>query len=381
MAHIRKLKNGTFQASVFVGTLTDGKKKYEYITCDTEKECKTRARELETDIENRAYSNYANMRFDVWSEKWVLVSMHELTSGTVKGYKAYINNHFIPFFGNMKLKNIQEMHVKEFVTNKLKELSSTTVRKMFFLLSWILHDALKIKNPCRDITPPKTNKYKPNVLDEAGFNLIHNALKNTWDEIPLLLAAYCGMRAGEIFALKWDDIKKDEGLIKIDESRAITEDEGYINKSPKSERGYRQVATPSIVFDLIERHRITQKAINNYLFMIRPDSYSERFGKLIDRHNIAIRQIKRGKTCKDDYNVIYEHKNKIQFNVQGEVLPDIRFHDLRHYHATILHKHGISDQYAAERLGHDIMVLKKIYQHLELDVKKDIDNKVVSIFK
>lgn len=388
MAHIRKLKNGTFQAAIYVGKSAEldskGKQKklYEYITCDTEKECKSKARELETDIENNAYSFLGKMKFDAWCEKWMLVNLlaPELAPSTIKSYKMYINYHFIPFFGHMKLKAIQEMHIKEYIAKKTKELSPNTVRKHFFLLSWIFKDALKIKSPCRDIEPPKMVKFKPEVLPEKGFSILHAALKGTWDEIPLLLASYCGMREGEIFALKWDDIDVTNGFITVDEARAISDGEGYIDKEPKSEKGKRKIAAPKIIFELIEKHRLTQKSISNYIFTMRPDSYSERFGKLIDRHNAAIKKIKSGKKCIDDYEVKFEHKRKVQFNPQKNPIPDIRFHDLRHYHATTLFENGFSDQYAADRLGHDVTVLKKIYQHNRDEIVNKENQRVKELF-
>lgn len=379
MAHIRKRDNGSFQATVYAGKTVAGKKIYEYITCDSLKECKTKARELERDIENKTYSNLGKVNFDVWCEKWASVSFGELAPSTQKSYKMYVNFHFVPFFGSLKLEKITEMHIKEYVSDKLKKLSPTTVRKHFFVLSWILKDALKSKNPCVDIVAPQAKKYKPEILQEDGFVLIHAALKGTWDEIPLLMAAFCGMREGEIFALKWDDILKSEGLIRVDENRAIGEN-GYMDKAPKSDRGMREIAAPDVVFKLIEDYRMNLESISNYLFTMRPDSYSERFGKLINRHNKAIKLIKSGKKTKDEY-VLVGNKRKIQFNPQSKPLPDVRFHDLRHYHATVLHKHGISDQYAAARLGHDVMVLKKIYQHLETGVKKNIDEKVKELFR
>lgn len=397
MAHIRKLKNNTFQAAVYVGTSAELDKKgkpkkiYEYITCTTEKECKVRARELETDIENRTYSSLGNVKFNAWVDKWMEVNFIDYSNKNVKpgrykpstqvSYKMYIETHFKPFFKRFKLKDVQEMHIKEYMTKKLNTgLSPTTIRKHFYILSDIFYDALKIKSPCRDVEPPKLKKYKPQILTEEGFDLMRNALKGTWDEIPLLLAAYCGMREGEIFALKWDDIDDKNELITVDETRAISED-GYIDGDPKSERGIRIIAAPDFLFSLIEKHRLTQKKISHYLFDMRPDSYSERFGKLIDRHNSAIKRLRSGKSVMEDYTIKFEHKRKVQFTPQKKPLPDVRFHDLRHYHATILHKNGVSDQYAADRLGHDIMVLKKIYQHLELGTKKAIDEKVKQIFK
>ncbi|MCX8129390.1 MAG: site-specific integrase [Clostridia bacterium] len=394
MAHVRKLKNGTFQAAVYVCTSAEldkhgkPKKIYEYITCDSEKECKSKARELETDIENRTYSSLGKMKFDAWANKWIDINFVDYSKPCVKGkikastqvsYKMYIETHFKPFFGRLYLREIQEMHIKEYISKKLKYgLSPTTVRKHFYLLNAILYDALKVKNPCRDVEPPKAKKYTPHVLTEAEFELFHAAFKNTWDEIPLLLGAWCGMRLGEIFCLKWGDIDKDNCMITIDETRAISEF-GYIDDDPKSERGMRTIPISQKIIDLLEARRTQQEKISHYIFQLRPDSYSERFGKIIDRHNKALKQLKAGKVKRSDF-VLTGHKRCIEFNLASAPLPDIRFHDLRHYHATILYKNNIADQYAAERLGHDILVLKKIYQHLELSTKKEMDDKVRALF-
>ena len=68
-------------------------------------------------------------------------------------------------------------------------------------------------------------------------------------------------------------------------------------------------------------------------------------------------------------------------------LQGIRFHDLRHYYASWLYEQGIQDHIAAEIMGHDIMVLKQIYQHIGVDKKKEVfehirnlqDNKIVEL--
>lgn len=399
MAHIRKFSNGTFQAAIYVGTSAVEKDKhgkpkkiYEYITCDKEKECISRARELETEIENKSHSSYGKMQFNAWCKKWMEVNFIDYSvlgilekikpkykPSTQVSYKMYIEYHFIPFFGNMLLKDIQEMHIKEYISRKTRDgLSSTTIAKHFYILSDILYDALKIKNPCRDVDAPKIRKYKPVILDEKGFGLFQSILSGTWDEIPLLLAAWCGMRQGEIFALKWGDINKDF-TITIDENRAISEF-GYMDVDPKSERGFRTIPVSQKILDLIEARRLQQEKINSYIFPMRPDSYSKRFAKIIDYHNKALKDLKANKVKRSDF-IPKGRKRAVEFYLASEPLPDIRFHDLRHYCATILHKNNISDQYAAEFFGHDISVLKKIYQHLELSTKKINDEKVKEIFK
>ncbi|MDA8227177.1 MAG: tyrosine-type recombinase/integrase [Desulfitobacterium hafniense] len=61
-------------------------------------------------------------------------------------------------------------------------------------------------------------------------------------------------------------------------------------------------------------------------------------------------------------------------------MPKVRFHDLRHYHASWLYNHDIPDQYAAKHMGHDIQILKGIYQHLDLKKEHEIDDKIRQLY-
>ena len=57
----------------------------------------------------------------------------------------------------------------------------------------------------------------------------------------------------------------------------------------------------------------------------------------------------------------------------------IRFHDLSRYHASWLYDQEIPDHYAAQRMGHDIHVLKSICRHLVLDVAVELDERIRNI--
>ena len=119
-------------------------------------------------------------------------------------------------------------------------------------MSDVFNDAMKYKNPCKYIAPPEDSNYKPNVPTEAEFDLLRNAVKGMWDEMPILLAAWCGLREGEIFALKFNDIDFENGKIKVDENMAIS-DEGYKPKDPKSEKGFREVIADEYILQLLKQ--------------------------------------------------------------------------------------------------------------------------------
>ena len=358
MANIKKNGNGTYSATIYVGRDANGKMLRKYVTRNGLKECKIAARELENEVENKSLNNLSMMKLSDYMDKWLEINKPLLASTTVKGYKMYINHHFKPYFGTMKVSQITDMCIKQYIANKIKEkLSTTTIRKHFFTLSKMLYDALKGKSPCIDIKPPKNGEFKPIIPTEAEFNTIYETFKkiSIEDAAIILLAGWCGLRRGEIFALKWDDINEILGTIRIDEAVAL-EEVGYkFNfKQPKSHNGIRTIAAPDYLISLLKSIKQTKpKGINNEtdiqheIFTQNPHSFTKKYTRILK-------------------------ENK---------LPHIRFHDLRHYHASLLYKNNVPDLYAAERLGHDIMVLKKIYQHLGLEETKELDQKVKNIFK
>lgn len=339
---VNKKGEVSYQATIYVGRDATGKQIFEYVTRRTLKECKMAAAEIEQEIDEGRYVNLGNMRLTAWVDKWLELNEARLSPSTFVSYRIYADVHYKPYFGQIKLKQLNELHIREYISDKLKVLSPTTVRKHFFVLRRMLQDIMKHKNPAQDIPAPKPENYTPYVPTTTEFRVLLESVRGTRDEIVILLAGWCGLRRGEIFALKWDDINYEDLTIRIDEARAISLT-GYVDKKPKSKKGARVVAVSSELLDLIREHRKSLQNVHERIFPIRPDHYSTYFGGL----------------------------------VAAAGLPDaIRFHDLRHYHASQMYDQGIPDQYVADRLGHDIQVLKGIYQHIGVDRKRDLDNKV-----
>lgn len=65
--------------------------------------------------------------------------------------------------------------------------------------------------------------------------------------------------------------------------------------------------------------------------------------------------------------------------MRDKKIPKTRLHFLRHYDATWLYGNDVLDHLAAERLGHDIKVLKEIYQHLGVKKKDEINRKIIEL--
>lgn len=396
MPSIRKLKNGTFQATVSLGRDINNKQIRKFVTRDTEKECRSAARKLEQDYEDGKLNSYSGMKFAAWANKFIEIKHPpEVSPTTYRFYKECINYHFIPYFGNKKLGQITDIHIREYIASKRmgkskktgKPLSETTLKKHFVILSNLLGMALKQNNPCLELEGPKGDSEPRYVPTTEEFERLWNAVEGLFDEIIILLAGWCGLREGEIFGLEVNDILMGD-KIRIDENRALSEVEEklvdytgpkyeYIDKDPKSERGKRVVSVPEYIMDAI-RLRISELGLkdNDKIFDMRPDSYAKRFSKIIHYHNLILLDKPTGKQASFANKTLPK-----QLHIQDKPIPKFVFHALRHYHATVMYEEHFPDQYAAERLGHDITVLKRIYQRLRLKEKTVFDEKIKTIFK
>jgi len=58
-------------------------------------------------------------------------------------------------------------------------------------------------------------------------------------------------------------------------------------------------------------------------------------------------------------------------------LPQLRFHDLRHSHATLLLKEGVNPRVVQERLGHSTVAMTlQVYSHVLPDLQKEAAEKL-----
>lgn len=369
MASIKKIDKDTWKVTVYVGRGPKGEVLREYATARTEAEAKKIARELEDEVEKGKLTNVSKMKMADWMDKWLEINKPLLSSTTIKAYSLYIETHFKMAFKGMRVSDITDLHVKAYIADKLLELSSTTVRKHFYTLQKILKDALKHNSPCIGIKAPKNSEFKPTIPTEEEFNQIRQAFAEIGPEheAVILLAGWNGMRRGEIFALKDDDIDAQNGYVRVDEALALAEDDyRYEVKDPKSSNSKRDIATPDYLIDLLQRIAKANKA------------KKESTSKVVE-----LKQKKKGKEAAHPIFTITPGSwtNLYAKTIREKQLPKVRFHDLRHYHASWLYKHSVPDLYASQRLGHDIWVLKRIYQHLGLETQKELDNKIKDLFK
>lgn len=168
------------------------------------------------------------------------------------------------------------------------------------------------------------------------------------------------MRRGEIGGLRWKDIDFDNQSISVRQTLIKTKTESLqLQETTKTDGSRRTIAIIEPLVNLFKRMKKRQseqklKIGSSYkdldLVFAHPDGapididyYSQAFSKLVKRLN----------------------------------LPPVRFHDLRHTHATLLIQQGIHPKVVSERLGHTtISITMDLYSHVMPNMQKEAVQKL-----
>ncbi|WP_342431091.1 site-specific integrase [Neobacillus sp. FSL H8-0543] len=204
------------------------------------------------------------------------------------------------------------------------------------------------KNVAKGAKPPKPTKREMNTYSVEQLNfLLKTAKERTPVFYPIMYAAaHTGMRKSELIGLSWKNVDFHTRRLYI--RQTITEANGqyFFNTLPKNERprGVRLTAELAKLLESLKEEHEKQKRL---------------LGDAFNPHNLVF--------CNSKGNIMApsEISRALKRAIKAANLPDIRFHDLRHSHATILLKANVHPKIVSARLGHSkISVTMDTYSHL-----------------
>lgn len=289
---------------------------------------------------------------------------------TIYGKKIVIDKYIRGYFGTMypqKITNNQVLNWQNAL--KREKLSVPRINKITGEFKSIFEYADKFYNikcnPVRTVgfikeTAPVKNIMQIWTPDE--FNQFIETCKSDILEYTLFnLLYYTGLRKGEALALSWDDI--DTLTKRLCVSKTISQkhkekNSTYTITSPKTSKGSRTIDLPEKIISLLNKYK--QWQIKDC-----PDLTNQGFifgGK----KPISQTSLER-----------YKNKKCKEAGVR-----QIRIHDLRHSHASLLINMGITPLFISERLGHrDVSTTLDVYSHLFPSNQREIVNKLDALIK
>lgn len=331
----------------------DGKKEAYQKVLDAIEEIKRQdSGEINADLEGITLKQL----FDKWFE---LVMKRKLKDTTFKEYTGRANTRIIPALGDYKVKQLNTIILQKYINSLSDEgLSPRYVEYISTILFGALEQARKWKiipvNPMIDVEKPRPRRveFKTWTVEEMDKFLDYTKLSNYRLYHIVNTALKTGCRRGELLSLKWSDLDEENGYLRVERSLVYDKD-GYRFSTPKTQASTRDIKIgESLVKELKE-----WKAHQNKLKMALRKSYN-------DEGLIFTTQT--GKP-------IYPRGMLAEFNkaTREAEVPQIRFHDLRHTHATMCLEAGMSLKEVQERLGHSsIKTTGDVYAHVTKNMKE-----------
>ena len=334
MATAKKLPSGSYRCLAYDG-MVDGKRKYKSFTALTKKEAEYAAAAYLNDMAQSKKSG-ANITFGKALDKYIEERKDILSPRSIANYKR-IRNNDIQGIMDIPICDITQELIQNVINTDAITHSPKTVRDNHGLISAVLRQ----NRPDFALNTTLPKKKKPNLYipTDADVKRLMELVNGTELEIPVLLSAFGPMRRGEICALTKENI--DGNTVHVYRNMVINEDKTWIIRQPKSYAGDRYITYPDFVINKIRYHE------DNRVTNLNPDELTCRFARLI----------------------------------KSSGLPHFRFHDLRHYSASIQHAIGIPDAYIMQRGGWGSDgVLKEVYRHVMSDKENEMNTKANSYF-
>lgn len=330
--------------------------------------------EFEDKVKSGKYLDGEKLTFQAFTERWLkeYASIH-LEATTTEIYGFLLNIHILPCLGHLKLSRIQPAHLNKLYADMLdhrkdgKEggYSPTTIKRCHAVTSSILETAVKwnviTENPCKRVKPPKQT-HNPNDIkfftpDQAAAFLGELDAETKTDQIALQhniffqLALFCGLRRGELIALRWPDIDFKQGSLTVNKSTAIVGGKKH-QKATKNRASERLIAVPGHILKMLRRYRIEY---NTYRLSIGSAWVEEEF---------LFIQWDGSQMYPSTPNSIMKKIIRRYNENHNDPLPEVTPHGLRHTSATLLISENVDIRTVSNRLGHaQTSTTMNIYSH------------------
>ena len=315
----------------------------------------------------------SDMPFADYLLQWLEIVKVRIKIATFSSYESMVKRTIEPYFRKKgyTLRGLEARHIQQFYTEKLKTVKPNSVIHYHAVIHQALKYALKTdlvaQNVAMKVDRPKKNDFQPVFLDAAELQKLFTVIKGTKLELPVLVAAFYGLRRGEVIGLKWDAIDFERGAItikrtvtsvQVDGREQIIEQESAKTKS--SMRTLPLVGSFREYFLQVKKAQELNKKVCGNCYNYEYDGY------------VFVDEL--GERMRPGYLTSYFP----QF-IQRHGLRKMRFHDLRHSCASLLLANGVPLKQIQEWLGHsDFSTTANIYAHLDYSSKLSSAQAMVS---
>ena len=373
--HIKQRSAGHFAIVLDTRDPQTGKRRRKWISFSgTLRGARIECARLVTEMKSGAYVDATRETIAAFLDRWIEHMQGQVSPRSLERYAELCRNNIAPLLGAIPLTKLQPANISQAYAKALASgrrdgtggLSPLTVHHMHRVLREALQQAVRwqllARNPVDAVRPPKVERKQMQTLDAEATVVLMEAARGTNLFMPILLGVLCGLRRGEITALRWRSIDLDRGQLSVTASTEQT-NRGIREKETKSGKS-RTVALPSLIVDELRRHRVAQA-----------EGLLAAGVRLTDDHHVVAREDGQPLQPRSLTHAF------VKF-VRGHGLAPIRLHDLRHSHATHMLASGVHPKIAQERLGHSsVSVTIDLYSHVLPGMQAEAVSRVDAVLR
>ncbi len=265
-------------------------------------------------------------------DEYIAMKSSVLSPSTLREYRN-IRRRNLQSLVNMRLENITQRDIQIAINKEALNHSPKSVRNYHGFLTAVL----AVYRPEFQVKTTLPQKVKPDIEipSDDDVKRMLSAAEGTPLELPIYLAACCGMRRSEICGLKWKDIDLKKGKIHIHDAIVLGTD-GYVKKGTKTTASKRTISAFPAVLNVLTA-KAEGKHPSDNVCELTPNQITSGFTKLLARAELR----------------------------------HIRFHDLRHYAVSTMLSLNIPKNYIADYVGHETEhMIDQVYGHIKANSKE-----------
>lgn len=355
---------------LWVGTLSLGvggaanKRLRRRVYAPTKKECLEKLSAERARLGSGAVPGAASLTAADAVRRWLAVCTGALPAATVEPRRMTCEKWLLPLLGeSLKLQKVTPLHVEDVYARAARGgIGRGAMRNLARCLRAAMGYAARVRlvdvSPAAEVRVPALPAAPPRAwLTAQQVGLVTAAADGAGGTAGTLvrLALATGCRMGELLALRWPDVEVVEGgggKVHVRRAIAFSQAGGLVEKEPKTLAGRRTVTVDHATARALERHRRAQEALGLLaapVFCTRGGGHLERTNVLRSLRCIVARVNDPDRASRKGGRGRKAPAEPVDL---GLAPADLRFHELRHAHASVLLSAGCSVRAVSARLGH-----------------------------
>lgn len=324
------------KATVYDVVISQGRKRIWHRGITSAEQAKKLETRLEAERDKGINVSQSRLTVGEYLEDWLNTYVAGLAGAqTAATYATNLRVHIIPFLGQKRLRDLKPKDVQDRLAGIMEIRTKKTCLNVFRVFSEALSHAVRLeiinRNVCDNVKPPVPDRYRVKVRPRDELDKVLDAADNTQYGTLARVCMWTALRQGELLRLRWEDVDLDAGVL-------------YVAEAKHDSVGALVLSNECV--SLLRAHGIAEEMRFEAFgpsFRRPPWVFTNKIGGQMDAGGLK----RTWKRIRRDSGV------------------DMRFHDLRHAHASMLIRAGVHAKVIQERLRHkQISTTMDVYGHL-----------------